>query len=104
MAYFNLIYVGQLPDHYLVTGWNDLILHTAAFGLLSLVAFAVQGVRLQVLAFLAAIATAFEAGQIFLPGREVAVSDLAANFLGVFLAAAGASGVNLLRHKRGAAE
>lgn len=99
MLYFDLVYSGPLPDHYLVSGWNDLILHTGAFGLLSLFAFVVQGLRFPILLLLVVVGVAFEGGQIYLPGREVAITDLAANFFGIVLAACLVQSVILFREK-----
>ncbi len=87
MVYFDVIFAGQLPDHPLIYGWNDLILHTGAFGLLAVLVFWRAGFGLRIWAFLLCTASLFELAQIFIPEREVSLADLFANFAGVGLAA-----------------
>ena len=87
IAYFTLAFPGSLPDHHLVRGWNDFILHAGAFAALSICAFVVQPVNARTIALLTSFAAAFEIAQMFIPERESDLWDLGANMVGVASAA-----------------
>lgn len=85
VIHFGLISNEALPDHPLIRGKNDLVLHVVAFGALMITLSPLM--RL----WLAAVATAFaafavEAIQIMIPGRTASLSDILAGFLGIFIA------------------
>ena len=100
IAYFALVYPGSLPDHPLVRGWNDFILHVIAFAALSICAFVVQPVNVKTIALLTSFAVAFEIAQMFIPERESDLWDLAANMMGV---AGAAVFIGIVRYVRATA-
>ena len=97
IAYFALVFPGALPDHHLIRGWNDFILHTVAFAALSICAFVVQPVNAKTIALLTSFAVAFEIAQMFIPERESDLWDLGANMVGV---AGAAVFFGIVRHVR----
>lgn len=80
--YYGVIFQGQLPDHPILRGQNDLFLHFFAF--MALI-FPVRLLfpRWPSLVALAVCAAAIEVIQIFQPGRNADLNDFAASFLGV---------------------
>jgi VanZ family protein len=85
--YYGVIFQGQLPDHPMLRGQNDLFLHFIAFLALTLPVRLLfpQWYSLAALAFCAA---AIEAIQIFQPGRTADFNDFIASFSGVLAGAA----------------
>ena len=98
IAYFALVFPGALPDHHLIRGWNDFILHAVAFAALSICAFVVQPVNAKTIALLTSFAVAFEIAQMFIPERESDLWDLGANMVGV---ASAAVLIGIVRYARG---
>lgn len=84
--YYGVVFTGQLPYHWRVDGYNDLILHWGAFGLLTLFAVpAIARPRMTVFA-LVGFAVVIEVAQMAMPGRTASLVDLAASVAGVVLA------------------
>ncbi len=84
--YYGVIFEGQLPDHRILRGKNDLFLHFFVFAALTI------PVRLlwsgwTSLAALAFCAVAIEAIQIFQPGRNATFDDIAASIAGILVGA-----------------
>lgn len=84
--YYGIIFTGHLPDHPLISGYNDLLLHIAAFSLLTFIALPVTQRRNVVIAALFVFAAAVELVQLALPDRTASLQDLLASFTGVVLA------------------
>lgn len=85
-VYYALISDRALPDHPLVRGYNDLLLHAGLFALLGLVIFAFRGATLKKLLFLSAIAGVLELGQVATEGRESSILDFLSSLAGVVIA------------------
>ncbi len=81
--YYAVIDDAPLPYHPLVDGWNDTILHIGAFAALSIVSLMIWRPTITVFLALLCAGAAIELMQIFVPGREVGLSDMAANCLGI---------------------
>lgn len=82
-VYYGVIYEGQLPDHRWVSGSNDLILHAAAFAVLTGTALLMTPRRTAPLLALALFAGAIEGVQIFQLERNATLSDFAASLSGI---------------------
>ena len=86
ISYYGILFTGQLPDHPLISGYNDLLLHIAAFGLLTFFALPATQHRNIVIAALFVFAAVVELVQFALPDRTVSLQDLLASFTGIVLA------------------
>ena len=84
--YFAVINNSPLPYHPLIDGWNDVILHVGAFGLLTIIALLIWAPSWTLAVLLFCVGCALELFQVFVPTREVDIMDIAANSLGIFLA------------------
>ena len=87
LLYFGLISDAPLPDHRLIVGWNDLLLHVAGFGGLSLVACALFSPMLRVASCVMLLGVGLEFLQAFSPYHEPSLRDVLANAAGVSAAA-----------------
>lgn len=87
VVYYGVIFKGQLPDHPLLRGKNDLFLHFCAFLVLAIPVRLLWAGWLSLLA-LTSCAAAIEVIQIFQPERTAALDDLAASLLGLSIGAA----------------
>ena len=87
LLYFGLISDAPLPDHRLIVGWNDLLLHVAGFGGLSLVAFTLFSPMLRVASCVMLLGVGLEFLQAFSPYHEPSLRDVLANAAGVSVAA-----------------
>ncbi|WP_295513164.1 VanZ family protein [uncultured Sulfitobacter sp.] len=85
--YYGVIFQGQLPDHPMLRGQNDLFLHFIAFLALTL-PVGLLFPRWPYYSALASFAAVIEAIQIFQPDRNADFNDFIAGFLGVLLGAA----------------
>lgn len=85
IAYFGVIFEGQLPDHPVLRGKNDLVLHALAFLVLSSATMLILRWRYAV-PVLIGLAGAVEIIQLFLPDRSGNVVDFLASVLGVAVA------------------
>lgn len=85
IVYYGVIFTGQLPDHRLISGWNDTLLHMGSFGLLALLILPLVRRRFVPLLALIIFAAAIEAAQAFEPQRTASLSDFAAGLLGIAL-------------------
>lgn len=84
IVYYGILYTGQLPDHRLIRRWNDVVLHIAAFGFLSVTLLA--GLRLvPATAVMGALAAGVEAVQALLPHRTASLRDLGASVAGILI-------------------
>jgi len=83
--HFAIISDAPLPDHRLVSGYNDLLLHASAFGALALVAIPAFRRPTQTLVGLSGFATLLEAAQLVLPARNADWADLGASISGICL-------------------
>jgi VanZ family protein len=81
--YYAVIDDAPLPYHPLVDGWNDIILHIGAFTVLSIVSLMIWRPTMTVFLALLCVGAAIELMQMFVPGREVGLSDMAANAFGL---------------------
>jgi VanZ family protein len=81
--YFAVINNSPLPYHPLVDGWNDTILHVGAFGLLTFIALLIWPPSRMLVVALFCAGCAVELFQIFVPTREVDLTDIAANTFGI---------------------
>ena len=87
VAYFGVISDAPLPDHRLIVGFNDVVLHVGAFGVLSLIGFLLWSSMGRVIGVLAITAAAIELFQLFSPSRHGEFSDFAAGCAGIAVAA-----------------
>ncbi len=85
MFYFAALENSPLPYHPAVDGWNDLILHVGAFGLLTVIACLIMPLSWSLIVILFTIGCVMEFIQYFVPTREVDAWDVAANAFGVLL-------------------
>jgi VanZ family protein len=83
--YFAVIDNSPLPYHPIIDGWNDVILHIGAFGLLAIVACLIWSPSWTLAVLLFCVGCAMELFQVFVPSREVDIMDLAANSVGIVL-------------------
>jgi len=83
VAYFGVISDAPLPDHRLIVGFNDVVLHLGAFGVLSLVGLLLWSSMGRVIAVLVIAAAAIEFIQLFTPTRHGEFSDFAASCAGI---------------------
>jgi len=81
--YFAVINNSPLPHHPLIDGWNDVILHVGAFGLLTIIALLIWAPSWALAVLLFCVGCALELFQIFVPTREVDLMDIAANSVGI---------------------
>lgn len=84
--YYGVIFKGQLPDHPMLRGKNDLFLHFCAF-LAVAIPVRLLWTRWYSLAALVFCAAAIEGIQIFQPQRNAAFDDLAASLVGILVGA-----------------
>ena len=87
ILYFGLISDTPLPDHRLIVGWNDFLLHAAAFASLALVAFALLSPMLRVACCVMLLGIGLELLQAFSPRHEPSLQDVLANGTGISAAA-----------------
>ena len=86
IGYYALLSPKGLPDHRMLRGHNDLVLHVLAFLVLSVPVLALRPGRLAALG-LAGFAVVIELAQFATPRRTPALDDLAAGILGIGLGA-----------------
>ena len=84
--YYGIVFTGSLPYHWRVDGYNDLILHVCAFGLLTLLAVPATARPGLTVGTLVVFAVFIEVRQLVLPGRTASLIDLAASMVGILLA------------------
>ncbi|WP_306120543.1 MULTISPECIES: hypothetical protein [unclassified Roseitalea] len=85
LVYYGVVYRGQLPDHRLIVGYNDLVLHAASFALVTCVALVgARGNRVR-LGGLVALAAGIELAQILDAERTASLTDLGASLAGIGL-------------------
>lgn len=85
--YYGVIFQGQLPDHPLLRGKNDLFLHFGAFLALTIPLRLLWPGWLSLVG-LVVCAAGIEIVQIFVPARTAAFDDVAASLAGVLAGAA----------------
>jgi VanZ family protein len=85
IIYYGVFFTGQLPDHRWITGWNDILLHTAAFAVLTVFILPLSHSTAVPVLALAIFAALIEVAQIPMPERSASLSDVAANFVGIAL-------------------
>jgi VanZ family protein len=88
VAYYGLISPTPLPDHRLIVGWNDVLLHVAAFFALTLVALALFVPIVRVCLVVFALGIGIEIVQLASAYHEPSLRDVLANGAGVVLALA----------------
>lgn len=86
VVYYGVFFQGALPDHRWIVGYNDLILHAAAFLALSIPLLLLWPAR-GVIPGLFGLACMLEVIQIWLPGRNPGWDDVAAGMAGVLIGA-----------------
>ena len=87
VTYFGVISDAPLPDHRLIVGFNDVVLHVGAFGVLSLICFLLWSSVGRVIGVLVIAAAAIELFQLFSSSRHGEFSDFAAGCAGIAAAA-----------------
>jgi len=85
--YYGVMFQGQLPDHPVLRGQNDLFLHFIAFLALT-IPVRLLFPRWPSFAALTSLAGAIEIIQIFQPDRNADFNDFSASFSGVLVGAA----------------
>ena len=83
VTYFGVISDAPLPDHRLFVGFNDVVLHVGAFGLLSLICFLLWSSMGRVIGVLVIAAAAIELFQLFSLTRHGEFSDFVASCAGI---------------------
>ena len=83
VLYYGVIFTGSLPDHRLISGWNDTLLHFGAFGLLSVLVLPLAIRAIAPILVLAAFAGGIEAAQALSTDRTASMSDFAAGIAGI---------------------
>lgn len=83
--YFAIISDAPLPDHRLITGYNDLILHAGAFCALTIMTVPVLARPAPAFGCLVVFAILLEAAQLRMSTRTVSPMDLAASLAGIGL-------------------
>lgn len=86
VTYYGVISPNPLPDHRLIVGWNDVLLHIGAFSALTLVGALLFTPALQVGVVAFAAGLALETIQTASPHHEPSLRDLVADGVGVVLA------------------
>ena len=88
VAYYGVISPTSLPDHRLIVGWNDVLLHVGAFFALTLVGVLLfaPALRVGLVAFAAGLG--LEIIQIVSPHHQPSFRDVVADGVGVVLAVA----------------
>lgn len=87
VVYFALVFTGPLPDHPLIYGYNDLVMHVAAFIALSTIVLLAGYAWRWSIAGLVLLAGLIEIVQIFLPDRTADWLDFAGSVTGIALTA-----------------
>lgn len=87
LVYFGLFSDTPLPDHRLIVGWNDTLLHMAAFGSLALLLFPLLSPMLRVAAYVMLLGIGLELFQAFSPYHEPSLGDVFADATGISVAA-----------------
>lgn len=87
VTYFGVISNAPLPDHRLIVGFNDIVLHLGAFGVLSLICLLLWSSKGRVIGVLVIAAAAIELIQLFMPPRHGEFSDFAASGAGISVGA-----------------
>ena len=82
--FYGAISDSPLPDHRLIVGFNDLLLHGLAFFTLSLLAFFIWGRVVHVVLALGLAAVILEFVQLFEPARNANLIDILASLSGIF--------------------
>ena len=83
VIYFGVISDAPLPDHRLIVGFNDIVLHVGAFGVLSLICLLLWSSMGRVIGVLVIAAAAIELFQLFSPLRHGEFSDFATGCAGI---------------------
>ena len=83
VTYFGVISDAPLPDHRLIVGFNDVVLHVGAFGVLSLICFLLWSSMGRVIGVQVIAAAAIELLQLFSLTRHGEISDFAASCAGI---------------------
>lgn len=84
--YMAILSSESLPDHRLIRGYNDLVMHFLAFG--ALVAVCLLGLAPRVACIWSGVfAIVIEAAQLFVPSRSASIPDLLAGWAGILLVA-----------------
>lgn len=96
IMYLALFSQESLPDHPLIRGYNDLVMHVVAFAVLSLVLSLVLRPGF-VLLLSVGLAIAVELAQLFVPGRSTTFADLVASLAGVALGVIIAAGFSRVK-------
>jgi hypothetical protein len=87
VSYYGLVSDRPLPDHRLIVGFNDIVLHVLAFAGVGTLAFVLFQPMVRVAAGLLGLGIALEALQVFSAAHEMALSDIVANGIGIGTAA-----------------
>lgn len=95
VTYFALVFTGPFPDHPLIYGYNDLVLHVIAFAGLSTIVLLLGYAWWRSIAGLILFAGLIEIVQIFLPARTADWLDFAGSLTGITLAAVPFGGLRL---------
>ena len=85
ILYFALFRNVPLPYHPAVDGLNDVLLHVAAFGILTFVTLMIWRFSLKLAGTLILFGILIELVQLVSPTRQADVSDVAANVVGIVL-------------------
>jgi hypothetical protein len=83
VTYFGVISDAPLPDHRLIVGINDVVLHVGAFGILSLICFLLWSSMGRIVGVLVIAAAAIEVFHLFSLTRHGEFSDFAASCAGI---------------------
>jgi hypothetical protein len=76
-----------LPDHWVIVGFNDIVLHLSAFSCLAFLGLLMWGKYIPVLGILFLAGIGIEMIQMVKPHRDGSLDDIAANAAGILLGA-----------------
>lgn len=83
--YFGVISDSPLPDNRYIVGYNDVVLHAAAFAAIAFVSMIGASRTGMVLVLLVAAAGGIELIQIFKPARSASIEDFGSSVAGILL-------------------
>jgi VanZ family protein len=104
VIFYALVSTSPLPDHPLLYGHNDLVMHVLAFIALSTIVLVLGYGWHRSVAGLILLAGAIELAQIFLPDRSADWLDFAGSVTGIALAAILAGGLRRIAARLAAKE
>lgn len=82
-VYYGVVSDAALPDHPLIRNYNDLVMHFAAFAMVTVLAMIGRTGSIAIVLLLAMFAIAIEFAQWFDPAREATLSDFVASLAGI---------------------